>query len=339
MRRHIPTIYAHAERRSDDIDDDEADGSWSTPTIHRQMSYPSPGVSSLSKSRMKQRSPTSLIPATSNNILNIPSSSTSNYSDVYSQFVKRYRSRPNQFYDASDDPESSLHFRAGSHYLDDSDDERPGSSQGLDGRDRYASVLLENDPLQPVTVEERERLEWQSMLASVLDGEVLRSEKSRIQTALMTSSGGPNNRHLDIWLGIRARQRGRKVDEERKNLEERRLHVVDRVITEIMAFKVLDGSDFKSAELQVNTVLRHLDKIQSLYPHLKAFYLDKTITASPEFQARCDTLITWSTISASLHQQIQLLRRWTRSDTLDVNERSSEKGIMLLSFILFFVYS
>ncbi|KAH8120512.1 hypothetical protein DFH11DRAFT_1539623 [Phellopilus nigrolimitatus] len=330
MRRHIPSLYPHPERDPSNVDEDGGNTQWPSPSTHRQMSYSTTsGLSGNSKTWMKQRLPTSFASSPGNGMLSPPmaasTSSHSKYSDIYSQFVKRYRSRPNTFDDPRDDPESyAFHRGPGQLLEDDSDEERPRSSQGADNRERYGTPLLDNESLEPLTIEERERLEWQSMLASVLDGDVLRSEKSRIQVALMTSSEAGNNRHLDIWIGLRARLRRRKVEEERKILEERKLHLVDRVIAEIMQFRIVDSPDFPSASHQVNVVLQHLDKIHTFYPHLKAFHLDKPAAAHPDFQARCDTLITWSSVLSSLRQQIGIFRKWTGSETLDVTATSPE---------------
>jgi mitogen-activated protein kinase kinase kinase len=111
------------------------------------------------------------------------------------------------------------------------------------------------------------------------------------------------------------------VEEEKKNLEERRLRTVNAVINEVINFRVVDGAG--TPLHQVHAVLRHLDMIESLYPHLKALYLDKPGAASPEFQARCETLVTWSNVLSTLRQQITLLRQWTGSENLDVTERST----------------
>lgn len=328
MRRHIPTLYAHPEHENGDTGGED-ETQWAASTIHRPSPYgSSPGLTTTvtSKPRMKQRSPTSFTASPTirmHSSNNMPSSS-SRYPDMYSQFVKRYRSRPGTFYDSQDGPESSVLHRAPGQFLDDeSDEDRPGSSHGLDARERHSSPAVENDILEPKTVQERERLEWQSMLASVLDGDVLRTEKSRIQVALMNSPESRNSRHLDIWLGIRAKLRGRQVEDERRNLEERKLHLVDRVIGEIMHFRVVDSPGSPSALHQVNVVLHHLDKIHSFYPHLKAFYVDKPTAAESSFQTQCDTLITWSNVLSSLRQQINLLRKWTGSETLDVTAHST----------------
>jgi mitogen-activated protein kinase kinase kinase len=196
--------------------------------------------------------------------------------------------------------------------------------------DRYSALPLEAEPTRPASLEERERLEWQTMLASVLDGDVLKSEKTRIAVALDSSAEEQNNLHLNIWLGIRAKFHGRSEEEERKRLEERRLRGVDAVVEEILAFRVKTTpgeQDTMVALKQVNAVLRRLDMAQSLYPNLKSFHADKPETTKPAFDTRCDTLNTWSSVLISLRRQINLLRRWTGSETLDVTQPNTNVEI------------
>ena len=320
MRRHVPTLFAHPEQP---IGDGDGDGDVAQWTAMQQPYSVTPGMST--KSRKGRSQNFTALPAGRNNVAFdsfstfLPSSNT----DVYSQFVKRYRNRPQPFYESLDGPESSVYRGASGFTDDDSDEDRPGSSQSSSGRERFGSPSMENEHIEPTTVEERERLEWQSMLASVLDGDVLRSEKSRIQVALMNSTEGGNSRHLDIWLGLRAKLRGRTVEEERKILEERKLHLVDRVINEILQFNVDNSPGAPPAFHQVNVALQHLDKIHSFYPHLKAFYLDKPAATNADFQARCDALTTWSTVRLTLKHQISILRKWTGSESLDVTAQST----------------
>lgn len=328
MPRHIPTLYSHPERDNGVNENDPGD-QWSSTAAHAPFGTP-PAMSSL-KLRAKQRSPTAFATSPGNALITPPippppPSSSSRYSDVYAQFVRRYRSRPAPFEDPRDDPEVTALRRVGQFWEDDSDEELARNGADFDSRDRH-SFHFDTDNIEHLSIEQRERLEWQSMLASVLDGDVLKSEKSRIQVALQKSANAGNNRHLDIWLGIRAKLRGRAVQEERRILEERKLHLVDRVVGEIMQFRVQHAPGFPSAFHQVNVVLQHLDKIQSFYPNLKAFHLDKPATALPEFQTRCDTLITWTTILGSLRQQLTIFRKWTGSETLDVTAPSSEHGV------------
>ncbi|EMD41646.1 hypothetical protein CERSUDRAFT_110222 [Gelatoporia subvermispora B] len=189
--------------------------------------------------------------------------------------------------------------------------------------------MLETETIEPETLEDRERLEWQTMLASVLAGDVLKAENTRIAVALKSSSEEENNLRSNLWLGIRARVHARTEQDERKILDERRLRVVDAVIKEIMAFRVEDlltnptDSPSDHALRQVKAVLHRLDVAHSLYPSLRAFYVDYPAAAEVEFQSRCDTLNTWSTVITSLRQLLALLRRWTGSETLDVTQPSS----------------
>jgi mitogen-activated protein kinase kinase kinase len=169
------------------------------------------------------------------------------------------------------------------------------------------------------------------MLASVLDGDVLKSEKTRIADALESSGDEENSIHLNIWLGIRAKFHGVTAEEERKDLEERRLRTVDAVIEEIMTFRVdpVGDNDTTFALNQANSLMRRLEMAQSLYPSLRAFHLDKPASTHPEFHARCDALNTWSTVLRSLRDKINLLRKWTGSETLDVTQPNTNAEVPL----------
>jgi mitogen-activated protein kinase kinase kinase len=238
----------------------------------------------------------------------------------------RYGSGPGS---SSDDPRNDAdgqYFQRGPNQPVDageSDEEDFGrtllDSSG-DPHDNFSS-LFESESIEPETAEERERLEWQTMLASVLDGDVLKSEKTRIADALATSGEEQDKYNHNLWLGIRAKIMGVGEEEERKRLEDLRLRV-DSVINEVLNFRARDlesGDDPDAIVLQqVNEVLRHLDIVHTLYPTHKALQLDKPIIAEPDFQAHRDALITWSTIFTSLRRQINVLRKWTGSETLDV---------------------
>ncbi|KAG5651225.1 hypothetical protein H0H81_009420 [Sphagnurus paluster] len=332
--RHTPTLYPHPEtsirtRHHDEDDEDEDDDKIDDdPEPHHwdvnPRSYPqsppstSTGRSSRTKSRMDSYS------RDYSTLSKIPK-----YTDIYSQFVKRYRSSEyGQPEDPRHDPDSH-YFQRGLGQLvdagDNSDDEDlalVGLAAG--GDSAFERLALDSEPIQPASQKERERLEWQIMLASVLAGDVLKSEKTRIASALLSSADEHNNIQTNIWLGIRAKFHGRSDEDERKRLEERRIRTVDSVINEFTHFRVAyDGQEedrTTCALKQVSGVLHRLEVAQSLYPHLKAFYLDKPATAEESFTVRLDTLNTWSTILTSLRRQIQLLRRWTGSETLDVTE-------------------
>lgn len=235
--------------------------------------------------------------------------------------------------DPRSDPDSHYYNRGLGQLLDggDSDEE---DSRGLanvvaEEHERLSALMLDADAVEPETLEDRERLEWQTMLASVLAGDVLKAENTRIAVALKTSMEEENSLRANLWLGIQAKLHGTTEVEERKRMDERRLRIVDATIKEILEFRVSEppggfqGSAADHALVQVNSILRHLDIAHALYPSLRCLYLDYPAAASLEFQQRCDALNTWSTVITSLRQNIEVLRKWTGSETLDVTQPTS----------------
>ncbi|KAG8895202.1 Suppressor of Sensor Kinase (SLN1), partial [Tulasnella sp. 408] len=160
-------------------------------------------------------------------------------------------------------------------------------------------ALSDDDHIEPKTAEDMHRLEWQTMLVSVLNGDVLRSEKTRIGRALESYEAQRINR-LEMWQELRARPRGRTVEQEKEILEERRRRTVPPLIEEIMNFRVAGPGDAAEQQLppdpnspsaspalrsyspsdpsplkQVASLLRRWDAAESLYPNLKAMRQDQ----------------------------------------------------------------
>jgi mitogen-activated protein kinase kinase kinase len=332
MLRHISSLYPHEEVDTPQEDED----AWDIQQPSRPISFSATTSSNTStlpgsvrlKSRLKSYSPAGSFSAPSSTF---SSSATqvpqyyARYHDIFSQFLTRYGSGT-----GSEDPRNdadSQYFQRGPNQPVDtgeSDEEDFGrtllDSSG-DVRDMFSSLLVSGS-IELETPEQRERLEWQTMLASVLDGDVLKSEKTRIAVALATSGEEQDKFNHNIWLGIRAKIMGTSEEAEGKRVEDLRLRTVDPAINEVLTFRARDledGDDPGAIALQqVNEVLLHLDIVHSLYPTLKALHLDKPVVADPDFQAHRDALITWSTLFTSLRRQINVLRKWTGSETLDV---------------------
>ncbi|KAI0757277.1 kinase [Daedaleopsis nitida] len=335
IKRHQPTLFTHPEHDADDADDE----SWQTASRSHQYAGGAGVLSGSVKSRTKTRQRNAFSPNTPSS--SVPSTSTatppplprSSYTNIYNQFVRRYRPGHGQDDDPRNDPETHYYQRGFGQLLDgaDSDDEDVRGLLGVgETHDRISSMILDVEPIEPQTVEERERLEWQTMLASVLAGDVLKAESTRIAVALNSSSEEENNPRAGIWLGIRARFHGRTVEEERRKLDGRRLRTVDSVIKQIMEFRVEEPPEGSSenretyALQQVNAVLRRLEIAHSLYPSLRAFYLDYPAATDIDFQSRCDTLNTWSTVLTSLRQLLGTLRKWTGSEDINVTQPTSQ---------------
>lgn len=341
--RHTPTLYPHEENELDEAGEEEQ---WPTAIRHGPAAgIPASQNSSRPKYKLKSNAsyPSNFSPGpgsvgSGSDIPSAPPGKTPVYSDIYSKFVRRFRQTGTT---DRDDPDSHYFQRGLGQLVDvgDSEDEDPANNRALSGQvidahERF-SPIPEPDSLDTVTPQERERLEWQIMLASVLDGDVLKSEKTRIAVALDASV--EHNRQLDIWLGIRARLRRHSETEEKRRLTERRLRTVDPIVTEIVSFRFerdLDtdpASPSRSATSLVGSLLDRLEAAQSLYPSLKAMNADKPITTEVNFQARCDALIAWQNLDNRLRLHINILRRWTGNDSLDVTQPNTTAEVPLCS--------
>ncbi|BFZ60124.1 Suppressor of Sensor Kinase (SLN1) [Saitoella coloradoensis] len=211
--------------------------------------------------------------------------------------------------------------------LNDIDDDDEGDLSDVDG-----DVLFNDPDLDPRTEdlmselapsdaaldapESRERLEWQTMLASVLTGEVVKSEKKRISGAANTEEEA--NLRTELWLGIRAKVYGRALVDQRRFVEEARAQL-DNVLQEVVTFQV-QGSDVteKSPQQQVEDLLMRVEKCEALYPSRSAIMASNTTYASPDFQYNLDALVAWSTVTRSIQTQIRILRNWIGNQELDL---------------------
>ncbi|KAJ7456581.1 hypothetical protein FB451DRAFT_1511621 [Mycena latifolia] len=299
MRRHMPTLYPHQEDIQDG-DLDREDDQWEMGTQQSSRSnsyYPSTRPVPARMNSRKGPMPTEI---------HSRSSLT-----AYSHFVKRYRSSQGGQDDPRNDPDSHYFQRGLGQLMDagDSDEEGHSAFSAAD----ISALVLESESSHPESQGEREQ--WRAMLASVLAGDVLKTEKTRIATALESATSEKDQIRNDIWMGIRARLHERTVSEERKKLDEQRL--------------LLSPKDTPTPEAikQVAALLRRLEFIQSLYPSLKALYADRPVCKEFLFTSRRDALITWSTILTSVAHQIARLQRWTGSETLDVNQRNTSAEI------------
>ncbi|KAK9457246.1 hypothetical protein V1511DRAFT_158382 [Dipodascopsis uninucleata] len=169
----------------------------------------------------------------------------------------------------------------------------------------------------------RDRLEWQAMLSSVLTGEVVRSEKRKLQG---NQTSAKLHSDVEMWLEIRAKVCGRSLAGQRKFLEDSRKQV-DYVIEEVLNFQV-QGRDTNSdpPEVQIKNILKKIENAESLWRCSSAMHADKPATASPEFQSRCEALISWVTISESILTQIQNLKKWIGNEDLDLTRIPENSG-------------
>lgn len=203
-------------------------------------------------------------------------------------------------------------------------------------------------------VEGKERMEWQSMLASVLEGEVLTGESAKMGEDKPGEETFRRELGQSLWWQIRAKMRGRSEEEERRRVEERRARVVDAVLEAIERFAVnpspgppgvgrrlsaentrevtdevseveKEHSSQIAALDQVTYVLQKLSLIEALYPCEAAVRASKPLYDEEHFQARVQALTAWSTLVTSLQAQLNVLQKWTGSDELDVTKPNTTK--------------
>ncbi len=241
-----------------------------------------------------------------------------------------------------------------------------GSRHGLAQQDGSATLPILNGTKQngssklagPDTAEGKERLEWQSMLKSVLAGDILQTESSRIGE----DRGEERFRRelgQSLWWQIRAKMRGRSEEEEKRRVEERRGRIVDAVLEEVESFAVkkspgpvgvgrrlssedgteiqggvqletaLEGVEERFREVaaldQVLYILQRVSLVEALYPHYAAFRNSKSLYNSEAFRARVDALTAWSTVVTALQGQLQILQKWTGSDDLDITRPNTTR--------------
>ncbi|KAF7306562.1 Protein kinase domain-containing protein [Mycena indigotica] len=303
LRRHLPTLYAHPE--DDALENGGQDEGWEAPSTSR--SY----YATTSRSVPSRSTPLK------------PSLPTDPSSSVYSHFLRRYRST------VPDDPRSdpdSHYYENGLGQLNDagdSDDEAQTSFSAAD----LSALAFESEASLPESRGEREQ--WRAMLASVLAGDVLKTEKTRIATVLESTASEKEQYHSNVFMGIRAKLHGTTPTEMRSKLDEQRLRTVDNVLDEVLSFCLEKDTSHSEALKRVASLLHRLDFVQSLYPSLKALEADRQICKEAQFINRRDALTTWFNVITSVGHQISRLRRWTGSETLDVNQRntSAEKPI------------
>jgi mitogen-activated protein kinase kinase kinase len=218
--------------------------------------------------------------------------------------------------------------------------------------------------IEAETKEGHERLEWQSMLASVLAGDVLRGESTRQGLNEPTKGGRQKALGQSLWWQIRARMRGRTEAEEKRRVEERRGRIVDSVLEELDEFKIkkstgLAGGDRRlssedavqgtkedkqatdleeveheeelSALDQVQYMLEKLSLVEALYPHHTALRQAKPLYDTEKFQSRVNALSAWSTIVQQLQTQLQILQKWTGSDDIDITRPNTTKEKALVA--------
>ncbi|KAL1955133.1 hypothetical protein VTO42DRAFT_8997 [Malbranchea cinnamomea] len=205
------------------------------------------------------------------------------------------------------------------------DEESPASETrlGSDPFDFEAHLYLEDEDVQP-SFEDlqdpqiRERLEWHSMLASVLKGDVVRQEKQRlIGTADQMSKEAL---HKEIWFGVRARRFGRTIAMQKKIIEHGRA-ALPSLIEEIIGFEIKGEKEGGPALNQVEKIVKKIEACQGLYQSTRELEAANSRAASDEFRSSCNAIIAWHNTTLLINTQLTILKKWVGNDALDFSKK------------------
>jgi mitogen-activated protein kinase kinase kinase len=214
------------------------------------------------------------------------------------------------------EPYTPIGYRTGS---DTEEDESSEVHFDNDSYEQETLMFYGNDSIQPTAEDlqdpdNRERLEWHSMLASVLTGDVVRQEKKRLIGA---SDKQGENLYTEIWLGLCSKMCGRTLAAQRRMVDDTRT-TLDTVLDEIVRFQVQGESEAGKPSIdQVRDIVKKIEKCESLYPSRLALETANKIAASPQYHATCDAVISWHNTTELINTELGILQRWVGNEELD----------------------
>jgi len=202
------------------------------------------------------------------------------------------------------------------------EDESPSTDGHFDNNDLYDNdnFLYGQDDMEPSAEElknpeNRERLEWHSMLASVLMGDVVKQEKKRLTGP--TEGKEIATMKTELFLGIRARVCGRSIAAQRRMVDDGQSKT-DRLIDEIIHFEI-QGKDktSKTPREQVQDILLRWERCEQLWPTRGAMMEAKPNSASAAFNASWDALVAWNNTTELINTELKILQNWVGNEDLD----------------------
>ncbi|KAI9801034.1 MAG: hypothetical protein M1825_003569 [Sarcosagium campestre] len=232
-------------------------------------------------------------------------------------YMQRLRQEPGEYF-ANESFTPSVGYSTGSE----NEDESPSSDIHFDNDPYDQEVMLYygNEDMQPSEEElkipeNRERLEWHSMLASVLTGDVVKQEKKRLKGTW--DQKGDNSLKAEIWIGVRAKVCGRPVAAQRRLIEQGRASL-DPIIESIISFEIKGETEAgKPPVQQVQAVVKKIEQCESLYPTRTALEAAKPRTASEAYRTSCDAVLAWHSTTEHINTELAILQKWVGNEELD----------------------
>lgn len=228
-------------------------------------------------------------------------------------YVQRLRADPQAWHKHFDEAQNmSIPF--------DSDWGEPSPSSEAPFEEDPDTQLFITDGNQPSIDElknpkNQERLEWHSMLTSVLKGDVVKQEKQRLLGMTETKRSAAQN--SAIWLGVRARTCGRSIAFQQKLIEDARAGL-GPLIEDIISFEIKGEMEIgKPPSKQVEDVVQQIERLEMLYSTQKELETANPRVASEEFCSSRDAVFAWHNTTALINTELAILQKWVGNDELD----------------------
>ncbi|MCJ1344755.1 Suppressor of Sensor Kinase (SLN1) [Peltigera leucophlebia] len=242
-------------------------------------------------------------------------------------YIQQLRQDYSNEYFSNDSYAPSLAYSTDSE----TEEESPSSDVHFDSDiyDQDTQLFYNNEDIQP-SVEElhvpenRERLEWHSMLASVLKGDVVKQEKQRlIGTTEQTGEKALNN---ELWVGVRSKVCGRSIAAQKRMIEEGRAGI-NAEIEAIIAFQIKGETEVgKPAIKQVQDVVQRIERCENLYPTRRALEQANARAASDDYKAACEAVIAWHNTTELINTELAILQGWVGNEQLDFAKPGVSRG-------------
>lgn len=236
--------------------------------------------------------------------------------------------------DNAEDNEADFPPSLGNSTGSESDEESPSTAEWVDGDlyDQDTMLYYGNEDVQPSLEElkipaNRERLEWHSMLANVLTGDVVKQEKKRLIGS--TDLHGDSALWTEVWLGVRARCCGRPVAAHKRMVEDQRSGIPS-MVEAIIAFEIKGEAEVgRSAKEQVEDIVQKIGKCESLYPTRQALEAAHPRAGSDSFRDASNAVLSWHNTTALINMELGVLQAWVGNEELDFGKprvRTSHDG-------------
>lgn len=161
----------------------------------------------------------------------------------------------------------------------------------------------------------QERLEWHSMLTSVLKGDVVKQEKQRLIGSTESRRSAAQN--MEIWIGVRARTCGRSIPLQQRYLDDARSRI-GPLIEDVINFEIKGEKETgKSPIKQVEDVAEKVEKCEMLYSTRKDLEAAYPRVASEEYRWSEGAIFAWHNTTALINTELAVLRKWVGNDELD----------------------